>query len=500
MPQDTALALQDPAEVARQRMTKPESIPFDLQSDYQPAGDQPGAIREIVNSYVDAYEDSDHVDVSGDLRSRMRADYPFHPVLIDALESRYFADEGNQNTRGMIYLFAELLKAFHGDADWEYWGDDDDLDGFRFDRDLITHGDIDVLVFSDELTKINRERTDKCANDVRDRIDREDIEHGRAILNTILLYSLKPSEGEGAEVSEIVMGAYQTGDLISDVYIDLDRLHGKAWHLHKLNGKYAIREGQNPNALIQNAKADVSERAAKGEIGDLVEDIFGSTAYTVGFRSDDIRKVPDDRDVKVLVKDSQWTREEVENAIKRGGRGREWRNTLVFVQPSGGERIESGTRYIDKARYVEAARLQLADDSLDDEIKASIREMKEREASELEEELELLYGEVIDIDDPLNEFDRAATMELDVYVTAGDELDANNIADAAAADPFDLQGHVWSVVEDLLDDRRLGDVVDLRLGGQHESVREYGLGDPFQVVGSPEVAAVHDGVCPDRFH
>lgn len=391
------------------------------------------AAREIVNEYYDAYDQAEgHVDVPDDLLSDMHDLYPFHPILLDALETRYYADEGNQNTRGMIYLFSKVLLKM------------------REETDLITHGDIDAIEFEDELARINYERLNAATGDIKNRVDEEDVPHGRRILNTILLYSLKPSEGEGADISEIVMGAYETGDLVSDVVLNLEWLHGVAWHLHKLNGKYAIRDRQNPNALIRNAAVDVSERSAKSEISDIVQEIFGSNTYPVGFRTDDIQQVPDDREIKVVVKDSQWTQDEVKRVITNDGRGREWRNTLVFIQPTGEKAIESGTRYIDKARYIEGARQVLADDSLDDDIRESIREMKAQEENELREELQLLYGEIIDGDDLLNAFDAAAPMDLDVFVLDGDELDAVNIADSAAADPFDLQTHVWVIVEDLL--------------------------------------------------
>ena len=393
------------------------------------------AARDIVNGYFDAYDQSDHVSLPDDLLSEMHDLYPFHPVLLDALETRYYADEDNQNTRGMIYLFSKVLLEMQDQTD------------------LITHGDIDAIEFEDELAKINYERLNAATGDIKSRVDDEEVPHGRRILNTILLYSLKPSEGEGAEVSEIVMGAYQTGELVSDVVLNLERLHGVAWHLHKLNGKYAIRNRQNPNALIRNAAVDVSETAAKAEIADFITDIFGSNAYPVGFRTNDLRDIADDRDIKVVVKDDQWTEEEVEKVITNDGRGRSWRNTLVFVQPSDEKAIESGTRYIDKARYIEGARQVLADESLDDEIRESIRGMKEQEENELREELQLLYGEVLDGDDLLNEFEMAAPMDLDVYVLDEAELDASNIADSAAADPFDLQSHIWPIAEDLLDRR-----------------------------------------------
>ena len=394
------------------------------------------AAREIVNEYFDAYDQSDHVDIPDGLLSDMHALYPFHPVLLDALETRYYADEGNQNTRGMIYLFSKVLLEMQDQTD------------------LITHGDIDAIGFEDELAKINYERLNAATGDIQNRIDTDDVPHGRRILNSILLYSLKPSEGEGAEISEIVMGAYQTGDLVSDVVLNLERLHGVAWHLHKLNGKYAIRDRQNPNALIRNAAVDVSERSAKAEIAGLLEDIFGSGAYTVGFQTDDIRDVPDDQEVKIVIKDDSWFEEEVKRVITNDGRGREWRNTLVFVQPSGDKTIESGTRYIDKARYIEGARQVLADDSLDKEIRESVRQMKTQEQEELEDELELAYGEALNVTNPLAGFDEFDWMELSVFVDGGNEYSASDIADGAAVtESIDLKSHVWNIVQDLLDRR-----------------------------------------------
>jgi hypothetical protein len=371
--------------------------------------------------------------------------YPFHPVLLDALETRYYADEGNQNTRGMIYLFSKVLLEM------------------RDKTDLITHGDIDAIEFEDELAKLNYERLNAATGDIKSRIDQDEVPHGRRILNTILLYSLKPSEGEGANTSEIVMGAYQTGDLVSDVILNLERLHGVAWHLHKLNGKYAIRDRQNPNALIQNKADDVDEKVALGQIADTVEQVFGKKAYPVGFTDGDLKQVPDSRDVKVVVKASEWTQEDVETVIKNadGSPGREWRNTLVFVQPSGDKTIESGTGFIEKARYIEGAERVLDDESLDDEIRASVRRQREDEQRELRDRVELAYGEILDGDDLLTEFDFAAEMDLDVFVSGGDPLNAGDIADSVAAEGLDLQQHVWGIVEDLLDRRGEASIEDV---------------------------------------
>jgi hypothetical protein len=413
------------------------------------------AVDEIVAGYVDAYADNDHVpdsDIPSDLADRMRDTYPFHPVLLNALETRYYADEGNQNTRGMIYLFSKILTTA---ADPEADPDDEDAERLIETTDLVTHGDIDAVLFDDELTRINIDRPGVCIDDIRNRVDSDAIPYGRRILNTILLYSLKPDEDEGAGKAEIVMGTYQTGGLVSDIVLNLEQLYGVAWYLHKLNGKYAIRDRQNPNALIQNKAEDIDEKIALGQIADTVAQVFGDNAYPVGFTDGDLKQVPDSRDVKVVVKADDWTQSDVSTAIKNadGSPGREWRNTLVFVQPSGDKTIESGTGFIEKARYIEGAKRVLNDESLDDEIRSSVKRQREDEQRELRDRVELAYGEILDGDDLLNEFDLVAEMDLDVFVSDGKPLNADDIADNVAAEGIDLQRHVWEIVDDLLDRR-----------------------------------------------
>jgi len=421
------------------------------------------AVENIVEGYVEAYTDNDHVpdsDVPSDLSRDMRESYPFHPVLLEALETRYYADEGNQNTRGMIYLFSKILTT---SADPEADVDDADAPRLIEQTDLVTHGDIDAILFSDELSRINFDRPNVCIEDIRNRVDPDTIPYGRRILNTILLYSLMPDEGEGAGKAEIVIGTYQTNDLVSDIVLNLEQLYGVAWYLHKLNGKYAIRDRQNPNALIQNKANDVDEDIALEQIADTTEQVFGNDAFPVGFTDDDLKAVPDSREVKVVVKADGWSEDPIETVIKNadGSPGRQWRNTLVFVQPGDGKVIESGRGYIEKARYIEGARRALQDESLDNDIRQSIERQREDEHRELQDRVELAYGEIVDGDDLLNEFDSAAEMDLDVYVTEGEPLNAGDITANVAAGGIDLREPIWEIVQDLLDRRDQASIEDI---------------------------------------
>jgi hypothetical protein len=411
------------------------------------------AVDEIVDGYVEAYVNNDHVpdsQIPSDLKQKLRDGYPFHPVLLKALETRYYADEDNQNTRGMIYLFSKILT-----AEATYYENTDDEVKLIEQTDLITHGDIDAVLFEDELSRINVSRPNVCIDDIRNRVNPDEVPHGRRILNTILLYSLKPDEGEGANKSDIIMGAYRTGDLVSDIVLNLEQLYGVAWYLHKLNGKYAVRDRQNPNALIQNEASDVDEKVALEQISDTVTQVFGKNTHPVGFTDGDLKQVPDTQELKVVVKADDWSPESIETVIKNsdGSPGREWRNTLAFVQPSADRSIESGSGFIEKARYIEGATQVLRDESLDEEIRRSVKSQREDEQRELRDRVELVYGEVIDGDDLLNEFEFAAQMDLDVFVENGNPLSASDIVDAVAAEGIDLQTFVWEAVSELLDRR-----------------------------------------------
>jgi hypothetical protein len=133
----------------------------------------------------------------------------------------------------------------------------------------------------------------------------------------------------------------------------------------------------------------------------------------------------------------------------------------VFVQPGDGKVIESGRGYIEKARYIEGTQRALQDKSLDNEIRQSIERQREDEQRELQDRVELAYGEIIDGDDLRNEFDLAAEMDLDVFVAEGEPLNADDIATNVAAERIDLETHVWEIVRDLLDRRDQASIEDV---------------------------------------
>jgi hypothetical protein len=399
------------------------------------------AMRTLVDQYIEAYVDTDYVDLPDGLREEMYDTYPFHPVLIDSLKTRYFAETESGATRGMLYLFAKVL-----------------VDQYQ-ETDLITHGEVDAVEYNDELTRINVEhsRPDRCYDDIQERLANTDITYGRPILSTVLIYSLTPGLAEGATTSDIVIGTYHAGDRINDIIVDLERLQGEVYHLWRSDDRYVIREDENPRSLVKNAARDVDDEDAMELIGDTVETLFGAGAHAVGFNGDgELESIPDSQNIKTIVKNGPWDEDSVAEIIKNQPAGRQWRNTLVFVQPKNSKTISPSSqqeKFLGKAKEVIGAEIRKNDENLAEEIRDEIERLHDEYEDDLLERLESAYGEIIDGDNLLNEFDYAAEMSLENFVATEPVLNASNIAAAVEADPFDLQRHVWDIVRDRLDSR-----------------------------------------------
>ncbi len=441
--------------------------------------DDESRLQSLVESYVEAYAETDYVDLPAGFREELHETYPFHPELVSALKTRYFAETESGATRGMLYLFAKLLVDKHDETD------------------LLTHGEVDAVDYNDELGRINVEhhRPDRCFDDIRERLDGTGIDYGRQILSTVLIYSLTPGLDEGATTSDIVVGTFHAGDRINDIVVALQRLQGDVYHLWEDDDRYVIREDENPRSLVKSAARDVSDDRALGLIAETVESVFGTGAYPVGFNTDGrLEDVPDDKRVKTVVKNSPWTAADVATVVKNQPTGRQWRNTLVFVQPSGGKEISAAAqreKFVGKATEVVGARLRKDDQNFAEEIREAIADLETEYEADLESRVRSAYGDVIDAEDPLGNFEGATTLDLETYAGTDRLPTASEIAAATEADPFDLQRHAADIVTDRLDVRDEITVAD---------VYERFLREPSRPIPADEAAvaaAVADGVGDD---
>ena len=391
-------------------------------------------LEKLANGYAEAYEEGEQVNAPDDLRRRIYETYPFHPELLDTLEDCYYARSENQAARGMLFLLSKAVLENHDHVD------------------LITHGDLDPRKGEDsdvgtELYQLSSGIHSKAIDDLG-RIEKADIPFGERILTTILLYSLRVGRVEmvGANLSDIIIGTFHRGDRISDIVRDFNRVdNGKVWYLHEAGGRYAIREERTISALISDERAGVNEEDALDHVKDAIVDIFNGGHPIV--QESDLQSVPDTKQITVVINTESWTGEDVRTIITNPGEGREWRNALVFVQPTGSV-LDTNT--LDKAIEIEAARRVSDDETLEAELREDAADRANREENELRDRVEIRYGEILEGDDLLNDFEKVTARGFDAY---GVQADMNEIAAAMYASEFNLRESVVEVAMDFLNRR-----------------------------------------------
>jgi len=183
--------------------------------------DQQGA-AQVVDRFIELYRERQIAVPMGDYesyRARMARVYPLHPELLRVLFERYSTASNYANTRGILYLLATILREQATNVP------------------ILLASAVDAARFDDELVVLDRALVEATVRDI-ERVGH--TEYGREILSTVLLYSINREQQIGANEAEIVMGVATPEINPNDVLLGLNRLLGQAWHLHKLNGQYAV--------------------------------------------------------------------------------------------------------------------------------------------------------------------------------------------------------------------------------------------------------------------
>jgi len=320
--------------------------------------------RKTVDRFIELYRKREVTVPMSDYdayRARMRRVYPLHPELLRVLFERYSTASNYANTRGILYLLATILRE-------------------RADKTvLLLTSEVDAARFDDQLIVLDRPLVEATARDI-ERVSH--IEYGREILSTVLLYSINREQQIGADETEIVLGVATPEINPNDVLLGLNRLLGRAWHLHKLNGRYAVRVEENVFAVVQNRARDVSEEAAIQRIARvLAKEVLKGNAYVY-----EIDEIPDDRHLKVVVSLHALDTDQDVYAIYHD---RRYQNRIAVLAPLTGD-LRKDQSLIDKARRVIGGEEIKKDVS--EERAAKVQGIIDEEVKELRGRLEARFG------------------------------------------------------------------------------------------------------------
>jgi hypothetical protein len=321
------------------------------------------AVRDIVENYVENYSPPIQLDESKRFENRMVETYPFHPNLLDLLDSIYEAARERQNVRGAMNVLAETVRQNYRETD------------------LLITCDVSPRAFRG----INRTLFNRYSSDL-DTVD--DIEFGEDLLRTILLYTLDHRE-QMASVTNALLGTYKPSKTTVDqLHMSLESLYGTAHYLDRDSSKenYHITEDPKLTALVtreQERALDSNREAIEETLVDVVRnDVWDGNVHI--YPEDDI---PDNDSISVVVTLEKESNGSLKDTLDDFYDDHKYANTYLFVTPK--KEVRNDTDIIRKAaRVLGAENLRGKVDDEKGELESLIRD----ERRELRNELESRYG------------------------------------------------------------------------------------------------------------
>jgi hypothetical protein len=387
------------------------------------------AYQDVVTGMQRAYAEtpSERQQAEEDgriLRDRMRAAYPFHPVLIDIMKERWSAVDAFQRTRGALRFLASCLhsikknggaKALLGPGDVPL----KDVDvRVKMLKELGVQNDYDPVITADI------DGPNARAKRIDERISREtpalaNVRPATCIATAILLYSFGGLKRPGSGDNETLPPGVTENELLAGcVGPDLDNitatavlaeLRNSCLYLHYDGVRYCFKKDPNVTKLIEDAEQTVAREDAEvrgnGPVRKKIKEMLDARLaghHTAIVWPPKSQEIPDE-DPRFLVAylplefaaegKTEQERQGIEFLSKFGDRPRRFRNGLGLAIPEKKqiETLRRAVRYLLAIERVEAKKQQmrLTKDQLD-----QLNERKRTEQAAAESCFRELYNTV----------------------------------------------------------------------------------------------------------
>lgn len=318
-------------------------------------------VRAVVERYVDSYDYPIEIDEPKRYENRMVETYPFHPELLDLLDSIYEAARERQNVRGVMNVLADTVREVHDETD------------------LIVTADVNPRAFRG----INRMLFDRFTSDKQ---QLEGTENAVDLLQVILLYTLD-DRSQMASTTQCLLGRFKPDETTVDrLHMTLEDLYGTAHYLNKQDGSYFITEDPKLTALVSREQERIIEENSNRAIETVVEvvrdDVFNGDVYVYGY--DD---VPDEKQQTFVATLENKSNGALTSDLGDFFEGMRYQNTVQFITPK--QRLLEDDSIVRKAaRVLGGENLRGKVDDEQGELDPLIRD----ERRQLRNELENRYG------------------------------------------------------------------------------------------------------------
>lgn len=321
------------------------------------------AIQNISRKYVENYAYPIEIDEEKRYENRMVETYPFHPELLELLDSLYEGGRERQSVRGAMNVLADTVRRLYDKTD------------------LIITSDIEAAAFRGiNQTLFNRYVSDTDAV--------EDIEYGESLLKTILLYTLD-ERTQMASVTQCLLGTNKPEKTsVSKLDMSLGRLYGTAHYLDRDAQKehYYITEDPKLTALVTREQDRILD-GERSTIEDKLVEVVRDDVWNSNVAIYPDEEISDSKKLTVVVTLDYLSNGALTAELDDFFEGRTYQNTTLIVTPN--QKIREDDEVINKAaRVLGAENLRGKVDDEQGELEKIIRD----ERRELRNELEDRYG------------------------------------------------------------------------------------------------------------
>jgi hypothetical protein len=263
---------------------------------------------------------------------RIIESYPFHPRLLDTARDRLGALADFQRSRGVLRLFARIIR--------DVWERGEDVD-------LISAGDIDFAssrIRSDLLQRLNKEQFDAAvsADVISHAGELDNGKHGThtRVASALMLESLPATSSAGLTPDDLTLAVLRPDEAGQEPTEALDHLIGTCWHLYPMDGGagYQFRVEPNVRKQIEERRNRISPADAEARVQAEAQQYFQGAGFRMRNWPEHANAVPDSPQFQVALCSSESkARSTAANADDRDPSAtvkRRFINAVVAVAPT----------------------------------------------------------------------------------------------------------------------------------------------------------------------
>ncbi len=228
--------------------------------------------------------------------------YPIHPRLLETARDRLGALQDFQKSRGVLRLFARILR---------------DVWGAKEDHELITAGEIDWSsdrIQADLLQRLNRDNFKAAVSaDVEKHAAELDGDAPRGVhrraASALLLESLPMQPNSGMDPADLTLATLRPDEAGPEPSEALDRLAGVCWHTYPMPGGrgWQFRYDANIIKQIEERKGSIPIEDARSRVVAEAQEYFKGPTFKPAAWPSNARQVPESAELQLALCEEEKT-------------------------------------------------------------------------------------------------------------------------------------------------------------------------------------------------